>query len=223
MLSHRPSSTVFREVVTRLLIVDDHRAIAEGLRALIDGAPDILVVGTAYDAPSARALISQFAPDVVLCDMRLGDPEEGLDLPEEGLDLLSAHVSDTAFIMLSAHTNPDYVVTAVVRGARGYLSKMASLSQIVDAVRVVASGGESFGDEAREAVGRSLPRPTPQEYGTLRLLAQGRSYAEIACSRSSSVRTVESQIRRMFFRYAVPNRVALVRLAQQQGWIDHGR
>jgi len=147
-------------VVTRLLIVDDHRAIAEGLRALIDGAPDILVVGTAYDAPSARALISQFAPDVVLCDMRLGDPEEGLDLPEEGLDLLSAHVSDTAFIMLSAHTNPDYVVTAVVRGARGYLSKMASLSQIVDAVRVVASGGESFGDEAREAVGRSLPRPT---------------------------------------------------------------
>jgi len=216
LLSHRPSSAVFREVVTRLLIVDDHRAIAEGLRALIDGAPDILVVGTAYDAPSARALISQLAPDVVLCDLRLENPEEGLDL-------LSAHVSDTAFIMLSAHTNPDYVVTAVVRGARGYLSKMASLSQIVDAVRVVASGGESFGDEAREAVGRSLPRPTPQEYGTLRLLAQGRSYAEIACSRSSSVRTVESQIRRMFFRYAVTNRVALVWLAQQQGWIDHGR
>ncbi len=203
-------------VVIRLLIVDDHPAIAEGLVALLDGVSDIAVVGTAQDGVSADALLLTLAPDVVVCDVRL-------PAADDGLDVLLRHAPQTAFIMLSAHMNPSYVVTAIRHGARGYLSKLAGVDEIVAAIRKVAAGGTAFPDDVRDTVRTSLPRPTAHELSILVPLAQGRSYAEVARQLSLGVRTVESSLRRLYGRYGVTNRVALVRLAHLQGWIDQGR
>lgn len=197
----------------RVLVVDDHQAIAKGLGELIQDEADITVAGIAHDPDSARDLIERTSPDVVICDV-------GLRTTADGLNLLTEHRKQVGFIMLSAHTLPSYVVTAVTAGARGYLSKMASIEDIVAAVRVVASGGVAFSDVAREAIRTSLPTPTPQERALVGLLAQGRSYAEIARRLSLRDRTVEGHLRRLFIRYTVTNRVALVRLAREQGWLE---
>lgn len=200
----------------RVAIVEDHPAIAEGLAALIKGAPDVTVVGTARDVPSATRLIEHEVPDVVLCDIRLADAGDGLELvrrPGPG----------PAFVMLSAYWYPSYHVRAVELGARGYLSKMATVDQIIGAVKTVAAGGTAFPAAARQAASDALRVPTPRELEILALVAEGLSNAEIAERLSLRVKTVESQLRRLFDRYDVPSRTALVRLAARQGWNDDGR
>jgi DNA-binding NarL/FixJ family response regulator len=198
--------------VIRLAIVEDHPAIAEGLSALLRGEADVTVVGTAGDGDAAEHLIATQSPDIVLCDIRLSGPMDGLEL-------LGRHSEGPAFIMLSAYSYPSYYVTASEHGAKGFLSKMASIEQIVAAVRKVAAGGTAFPDDVRRAVRLALRPPTPRESQILSLVAEGASNAEIAERLSLRVKTVESQLRRMFDRYDVISRTSLVRLAQRQGWI----
>jgi DNA-binding NarL/FixJ family response regulator len=202
--------------VIRLAIVEDHPAIAEGLTALLGGELDVTVVGTAADAPAADRLIAAGSPDVVLCDIRLAGEEDGLDL-------LARHQSGPAFIMLSAYSYPSYYVAAVDHGAKGYLSKMAGIEQILKAVRSVAAGGTAYPDDVRRSVRTALRPPTPREAQILALVAEGEANSEIAEHLSLRVKTVESQLRRMFDRYDVASRTSLVRVAQKQGWIEGDR
>lgn len=197
----------------RLAIVEDHPAIAEGLTALLGSEDDLVVVGTASDATGADRLIETHAPDVVLCDIRLsGDVD--------GLQLLARHRPGPAFIMLSAYSYPSFYVDAVDNGAKGYLSKMATIQQIVKAVHTVAAGGTAFPDNVRRAVRSALRPPTLRESQILVLVADGLGNAEIAERLSLRLKTVESQLRRMFDRYDVTSRTSLVRVAHEQGWID---
>jgi DNA-binding NarL/FixJ family response regulator len=200
----------------RVAIVEDHPAIAEGLAALIQGSPDVTVVGTARDIRSASTLIEHASPDVVLCDIRLSDGGDGFDL-------VRGHRDGPAFIILSAYWYPSYHVRAVELGAKGYLSKMATVHQILSAVRTVAAGGTAFPAAARQAASDALRVPTPRELEILALVAEGLSNADIAARLSLKVKTIESQLRRLFDRYDVPSRTALVRLAARQGWSQEDR
>jgi len=200
----------------RLAIVEDHPAIAEGLTALLRAEPDVTVVGTAGDCDAADRLIAAQAPDIVLCDIRLSGTMDGLDL-------LARHTPGPAFIMLSAYSYPSYYVAAVEHGARGYLSKMAAIGQILAAVRTVSAGGTAFPDDVKRAVRTALRPPTPREAQILALVAEGIGNADIAERLSLRVKTVESQLRRMFDRYDVTSRTSLVRVAQRQGWIAGDR
>ncbi|MDQ2965163.1 MAG: response regulator transcription factor [Chloroflexota bacterium] len=200
----------------RVAIVEDHPAIAEGLAALIRGSTDVSVVGIARDPVSASTLIEHESPDVVLCDIRLA---EGGD----GFDLVRRHRAGPAFIILSAYWYPSYHVRAVELGARGYLSKMATIEQILSAVRAVAAGGSAYPAAARQAASDALRVPTPRELEIIGLVAEGLSNAEIAEGLALKVKTVESQLRRLFDRYDVASRTALVRLAARQGWSDDDR
>jgi two-component system NarL family response regulator len=202
--------------VIRLAIIEDHPAIAEGLSALLREEPDVTVVGTARDDVAADRLIETQAPDVVLCDIRLAGTVDGLQL-------LARHANGPAFIMLSAYSYPSYYAAAVDHGAKGYLSKMASIEQILKSVRTVAAGGAAFPENARRAARTALQPPTPRESQILALVAEGQSNAEIAEHLSLRVKTVESQLRRMFDRYDVTSRTSLVRVAQRQGWIEGDR
>jgi DNA-binding NarL/FixJ family response regulator len=202
--------------VIRLAIIEDHPAIAEGLTALMRGEADVTVVGTAGDAISANRLIEAQLPDVVLCDIRLADTADGLDI-------LASHTSGPAFIMLSAYSYPSYYVAAVESGAKGYLSKMANIEQILTAVRTVARGGTAFSADIRRAMRTALRPPTPREAQILELVAEGHANSEIAERLSLGLKTVESQLRRMFDRYDVTSRTSLVRVAQRQGWIEGDR
>ena len=196
----------------RVAIVEDHPAIAEGLAALMRGSPGVTVVGTARDLATAGTLIEQESPDVVLCDIRLGDGD--------GFDLVKRYRPGPAFIILSAYWYPSYHVRAVQLGAKGYLSKMATVDQILSAVDAVAAGGTAFPVAARQAASDALRVPTPREMEILELVAEGHSNAEIAERLSLRIKTVESQLRRLFDRYDVTSRTALVRLAARQGWME---
>lgn len=200
----------------RLAIVEDHPAIADGLSALLRDSPDVLVVGTAPDVATADALIERESPEVVLCDVRLSDAGDGFEL-------IRRHTPGPAFIMLSAYSYPSYHLRALDLGARGYLSKMASVDQILHAVRTVAAGATAFPVDARRAASDALRVPTARELEIVWLVAEGLSNAEIGDRLSLRLKTVESQLRRLFDRYDVTNRTALVRLALRQGWIEEGR
>jgi DNA-binding NarL/FixJ family response regulator len=199
--------------VIRLAIVEDHPAIAEGLTALLQAEADLTVVGAAGDSVAADRLISAQSPDVVLCDIRLsGDVD--------GLAILARYPEWPRFIMLSAYSYPSYYVAAFEHGAKGFLSKMATVDQIVSAVRKVAAGGTAFPPEVLKSVRLALRPPTPREAQILALVADGRANSEIAEALSLRIKTVESQLRRMFDRYDVTSRTSLVRVAQRQGWIE---
>ena len=200
----------------RVAIVEDHPAIADGLAALMEGSAGVTVVGTARNVSTASSLIERATPDVVLCDIRLA---EGGD----GFDLVQTYRAGPAFIILSAFWYPSYHVKAVGLGAKGYLSKMATVDQIIHAIETVASGGTAFPPAARRAASDALRMPTPRELEILMVVAEGLSNAEIADRLSLRVKTVESQLRRLFDRYDVTSRTALVRLAARQGWIEEDR
>ena len=200
----------------RLAIVEDHPAIADGLAALIQKSSGMTVVGTARDAAAASTLIEREKPDVVLCDVRLSDAGDGFEV-------VRRHTPGPAFIILSSYWYPSYHVRAVELGAKGYLSKMATVDQIVRAVEAVAAGGSAFPVAARQAASDALRVPTPRELEILALVAEGLANAEIAERLALRVKTVESQLRRLFDRYDVTSRTALVRLAARQGWIEEDR
>jgi DNA-binding NarL/FixJ family response regulator len=202
--------------VIRVAIVEDHPAIADGLAALLQGSSDVTVVGTARNVSSASQLIGDERPQVVLCDIRLG---EGGD----GFELVAQHRTGPAFILLTAYWYPSYHVRAVELGAKGYLSKMASVDEILDAIRTVANGGTAFPPAARQAVREALRMPTPREMEIILLVAEGCSNADIADRLSLRIKTIESQLRRLFDRYDLTSRTALVRLAARQGWSDEIR
>ena len=200
----------------RVAIVEDHPAIADGLAALIQMSAGVTVVGTARDLRSASELIEKATPDVVLCDIRLADAGDGFDL-------VRRHGHGPAFIILSAYWYPSYHVKAIELGAKGYLSKMATVDEIVRAVETVAAGGSAFPVAARQAASDALRVPTPRELEILALVGEGLPNAEIAERLALRVKTVESQLRRLFDRYDVTSRTALVRLAARQGWIEEDR
>jgi DNA-binding NarL/FixJ family response regulator len=202
--------------VIRVAVVEDHPAIADGLMALLASEPDVTVVGAADDATSADRLIAATSPDVVLCDVRLAGVSDGLEV-------LARHTPGPAFIMLTAYVYPSYYVAATEAGAKGYISKMATIQQILAAVRTVAAGGTAFPSEAQGAIRSAMRRPTPRELEILMLVADGLANSEIASNLGLRVKTVESQLRRMFDRYDVASRTALVHLAQIQGWLEGGR
>lgn len=197
----------------RLAIVEDHPALADGLAALIRGSSDVEVVGTAPDVVTAQTLIDRTSPDVVLCDIRLAHDDDGFEL-------VGRYPRRPAFIMLTVAWYPSYHARAVDLGARGYLSKMASVDEILDAIRVVAAGGSAYPSAARRSAAAALRVPTSRELDIVRLVAEGLSNGEIAERLALRVKTVESQLRRLFDRYDVSSRTALVRLALRQGWID---
>jgi DNA-binding NarL/FixJ family response regulator len=201
--------------VIRVAIVEDHPALAEGLSALLSDSPGVTVVGAAGDVRSARRLITEAAPDIVLCDIRLADGD--------GLDLIGSSERDPAFIILSAYWYPSYHLRAVELGARGYLSKMATGDQIVAALHAVSAGHTAFPPAARQAASDALRLPTSREMQVLTLVAEGLPNAEIAERLDLRIKTVESQLRRMFDRYDVTSRTALVHLAGRQGWLDEER
>jgi DNA-binding NarL/FixJ family response regulator len=202
--------------VIRLALIEDHPAIAEGLMALLRGEPDVTVVGIARDSLEADRLIAAQTPDIILCDIRLAGSADGLEI-------LGRHTPGPSFIMLSAYSYPSYYVAAVDGGAKGYLSKMATIEQILVAVRSVAAGGTAFSPAVSRAVRTALRPPTPREAQILALVAEGHANADIAERLSLRLKTVESQLRRMFDRYDVASRTSLVRVAQRQGWIEEDR
>lgn len=174
----------------RMLIVDDHPLVREGLAARLSSVPGIEVAGDAGSAKQALELLPRLQPDLLLTDIGMKEMN--------GIELTRAVVQQhpkVAVLILSMYDNPEYVQQSLLAGARGYVLKDAPSSQIVAAIESVAGGGTylSPGIASRLFAQRSVERNLSQrEKEILDCLAKGQSSKQIARALDISVRTVES-------------------------------
>ena len=209
-------------------IVDDHPAIVASVAAAVGAADDMVVAGTASTLSGAVALLEPGCGpiDVLLCDIQLADATDGLRL----LSMIGADerarpggLAGPAVVILSGFDQPSLIRAAFERGAAGYLSKSASLDEILATIRVVAAGGTSFSASAVRSVRSAPRRPSDRELQVIGLVSAGASNAEAAAVLGLSEKTIESHLRRLFDRYGVLSRTELAVLAIREGWTDGAR
>jgi two-component system, NarL family, response regulator NreC len=184
-------------MTTRVLIVDDHAVVRAGLRLLIDAEDDLETVAEAGDAREAVFEVRSTKPDIVIMDVGLGGGKTGIEATADVL----REASDTKVLMLSMQDDPRYVREAFAAGASGYVLKEAADSELVTAVREVASGaryvdptlGARIAAADAQAARHAVEDPlSDREREVLRLLALGHTNQEIVKSLFISVRTAET-------------------------------
>jgi two-component system response regulator NreC len=210
--------------VIRVLIVDDHAIVRSGLRLLLEQQDDIACVGEAGDAQEAVREVRRQKPDVVVLDVVM----PGTSGIEAAPNLLGAD-PDTKLLVLSMEDDPSYVREAFAAGALGYVLKEAAESEVVQAVREVASGRRyvhpALGARlaAAEAQGRARAEADPlsdREREVLRLLALGHTNQEIAGLLFISVRTAETHRAHIMRKLQLSTRAELVRYAISAGLLE---
>lgn len=202
----------------RVVIVDDHQIFRTGLRAELGSVLD--VVGEAATVDEAVALIPALRPDVVLLDVHLPGGAGGGGA--EVLRQLAARpeVRDTRFLALSVSDAADDVVSVIRAGARGYLTKTASGSEVTAAVERVRGGDavfsprlagfvlDAFGTGSGEtaAADDELDRLSAREQEVMRMIARGYAYKEVAAELFLSVKTVETHVSNVLRKLQLSNR-----------------
>ena len=200
----------------RLVVVDDHPAIAAAIGAAVRDRDDVHLVATAANALEAAEVVAATNPDVVVCDLWLDGQPDGLDVLEQ---VVAAGTTAPRVLVLSGFDQPSFLRAAFEGGAAGYVSKAAPVEEIVDAVLAIAAGESRFPDVTLRALRDAPRRPSDRELAAIRLLAQGSSNDEIAVGLGISIKTVESHFRRLFGRYGVLSRTELAMLAVREGWL----
>ncbi|SHJ26975.1 DNA-binding response regulator, NarL/FixJ family, contains REC and HTH domains [Tessaracoccus bendigoensis DSM 12906] len=200
-----------------VLIVDDHPVVRSGLRAVLEGHPDVQVVGDAATGEEAIDLAARLRPAVVLCDLRLGAGIDGI----EATRALRSLVPPPAVLILTTFDRDAEVLGAIEAGASGYLLKDVAPEVIVRAILQAAAGETFLTPEltARVLAGMRSPRPrlTEREVEVLRLLAEGQSNREIARSLFVTEATVKSHLAHIFTKLDVDSRSRAVHLARETG------
>ncbi len=218
---------------TRVLIVDDHQIMREGLRELVQQSGDFEVVGEAADGESAVRIAGELKPDVVLMDVMM-PLKDGIDACRE----ITETLPDTRVLILTAATAKDAAIEAVAAGATGYLQKYSGKEALMRAVRDVTDGEyripanvmrHVFAEirssaQSRKASGRD--RLTEREREILTLFAQGLSYARIADARGNQPVTIRNAIYGIQDKLEIKTKQGLVVWAVRNGLLDgweHGR
>jgi DNA-binding NarL/FixJ family response regulator len=215
---------------TRVLIVDDHPSFRSGLRALIETAPDLEVVGEAASGESAVREAATSQPDVILMDIDM----PGLDGIEATRRIVDAQ-PHVAIVVLTMLEDDDSVFAAVRAGARGYLLKGAQRPEILRAVRAAASGEAIFGPGVARRLVDFFARPAPsadpdafpelteREREILELIARGHSNAEITQALVLSPKTVRNHVSNIFSKLQVRDRAEAIVRAREAGMGTGGR
>ena len=206
----------------RVLVVDDQTVVREGLVLLLELLPGIEVVGTAADGVEAVELVAALEPDVVLMDLRM--PK--LDGVEATRRIRAAHPG-TEVVVLSTYSDDESVFAALRAGARGYLTKDTDAESLARAVSVVAGGQAEFAPQVQRRLAEAMTGGAPEtrppdgltrrEVEVLRLIADGRSNAEIARRLHISEATVKTHINNLFAKAGVRDRAQAVTYAFRHG------
>jgi DNA-binding NarL/FixJ family response regulator len=213
----------------RVVLVDDHGLFRSGVRSELGRAVE--VVGEADDVAPAIEVITSTQPDVVLLDVHLPGGGGGAvvaAIRERGLP-------DVRFLALSASDAPEDVIAVIRAGARGYVTKTISTTELADAIRRVASGDAVFShrlagfvldafasaatsgpDAVKPSFDPELDQLTARERDVLRLIAQGYTYKEIARELYISVKTVESHVSSVLRKLQLSSRHQLTRWAAER-------
>lgn len=212
--------------LVRIVLVDDHAILRQGLRSVLERESDLEIVGgEASSLAEALAVVDKVGPDIVLMDLKLSASSdyEGLTLCGQ---LSSAHPG-LGLLVLTTFLDDQLVVRAVHAGARGYVVKDVDTTELVRAIRAVSRGGESaFDSRSASAVVRSLngqssskERLTDRELEVLRLLANGLSNIKIGERLFISPTTVKFHVSNIMRKLEVSRRAEAVYAASKQGLI----
>jgi DNA-binding NarL/FixJ family response regulator len=213
----------------RVLVVDDHALFRRGLEMVLEGEPDIELVGQAADGNEAVRLAEELAPDVVLMDVRMPNGS-GLDATRAIKDLSPA----TKILMLTISDEEGDLYEAIKAGASGYLLKEISIEEVSDAIRAVHSGQSlispsmasklltEFAAILNRREARDIPEPhlTERELTVLNLLAQGLSNREIGAQLYISENTAKNHVRNILEKLRLHSRMEAVFYAVKENLLD---
>ena len=215
---------------TKVMIVDDHSIMRDGLREVLEHAGGFEVVGQARDGLEAVQVAASIQPDVIIMDVLLPH-KNGIDACQE----IMAALPDTRVLMLTASTAEDAVIKAVAAGATGYLQKYSGKEQLLATIRAVEAGEFCIpGDVVRQVLSAihapSAPgdtaepdRLTAREQEILKLFAEGRSYAEIAQVRGNRPLTIRNAIYGIRDKLGAKSTQEMVVWAVRNGLLDNDR
>jgi DNA-binding NarL/FixJ family response regulator len=205
----------------RVLLVEDHRMVREALREVLTKVPDIEVVGEAGDAHDGLELAQSSAPDVIVLDIRLPDLN-GIEVAAR----LRDSGNSAKIVALSAFSDRRFVTEMLRSGASGYVTKSAAGTELVSAIRAVASGQGYFSPEiattlvaeVRQSGGASVSQPLARrEREVLRLIAGGARSTEIAAQLHIAVATVEVHRRNIMRKLGIRTVAELTKHAIREG------
>ena len=205
----------------KLLLVDDHPLVLEGIRAIIETCSRIEVVGAASSAAEALEIAERTSPDVAMMDINMHGTN-GLD----AIELFKEQHPGIRIIMLSMHDNREYISTSVMYGAAGYVLKDVSTSEIISAVETVAGGGTYFSSGVADVLmqARQNRKPmsplTTREQSVLLLVADGKSSRDVGQILNISTRTVETHRKNIKKKLGIATTAGLTRYAIENGMIN---
>ncbi|MGO2647883.1 MAG: response regulator [Brevibacterium aurantiacum] len=203
----------------RVILVDDHPVVRAGLRSVIDAPDHIAVIGEASTGEEALAAVAELAPDVVLCDLRLGEGIDGIEVTKR----LNARPSKPAVLILTTFDNDSEIVAALNAGAAGYLLKDINPEDISTAIEKASRGETYLPPEISSKVVAAMRNPGPKltrrERDVVKLLATGASNAQIAQELFVTEATVKSHLVNVFTKLGVESRSRAIRVAEDQGLV----
>ncbi|TXF90895.1 response regulator transcription factor [Neolewinella aurantiaca] len=211
----------------KIVLVDDHALIRDGIRSLLEGEKDLSVVGEANDGLEALEVIHTLKPDLVIIDIRM--PRlDGIGT----VKALKEKGNSVPCLMLSMHDSEEYVLQSIKAGAHGYLLKDASRDEFLKAIHNISNGERYFSGDlshilVKQIVGGSAPTPstdfsvadnvTRRQKQILKLIPSGFTNQEIADQLGLSRRTVETHRYKMMETLGVSNKGELIRKARELG------
>lgn len=203
----------------RVLLIDNHPLVLDGLAAILETYDHIDVVGTASSATAGLETALNARPAVVLMDINM--PQlNGID----ALELFKEKVPSTRVLMLSMHDSREYISTSVLHGACGYVLKDVATDEIVTAIEAVAGGGTYFSsgvyDVLMEKNRETVLALTSREQAVLLMIAEGRSNRDAALALEISERTVETHRKNIKKKLGITTTAGLTRYAIENGLIE---
>ena len=207
----------------RLFLVDDHQLVRDGIKALLTGIEDMVIVGEANNGKELLDKISHVDPDIILMDISLPD-HSGIELTR----LLGSDHPHVRVLILSMYTNEDFIFNALKAGARGYLPKNTSRHELLDAIYTIYSGQEYLGSSISRIILKSYVRQAAEkdkdsedlqlllsarEIEVLTLFSEGMNNKEIGEKLGISIRTVESHKNHIVRKLGLKSTVEMVKVA----------
>lgn len=212
----------------RILLVDDHQVLREGLGSLLEQQPDMEVVGQASDGMMALRLVRELEPDLVIMDVNM-DGMDGIDATR----LITREHPNTKVLALSMYLRKTFVSEMFKNGAAGYLLKDSAFAEIVEAIETIKQG-EKYVDPkvasllVDEYIQTShgiaaKTQLTKRELEVVRMLANGKTSKEIALITETSVKTIDACRRRLMQKLGINSIAELVKYAIREGLttVDH--
>lgn len=210
----------------KILLADDHKAMREGLKLLINAQPDMEVIGEADDGQSAWQQAQDCQPDLVVMDVSMPNLNGA-----KATEKIKQAYPTMKILALTAHEDRSYVSQLLQAGASGYILKVAAATELINAIRTVSSGGVYLDPTVAGKVLNTYRQPpkgigrrqtlTEREEEVMRLFAGGYTNKEIAAQLDVSVKTIETHKTNAMVKLELRSRAQVVRYALSQGWLKN--